>query len=51
MSTQYITPIGLNYKKNGFYLEGGCLTVKNLRGLLTGDDRVGFRDNNFLNPC
>jgi len=28
MSTQYITPIGLNYKKKGFYLEG-CLTVKN----------------------
>jgi len=22
MSTQYITPIGLNYKKKGFYLEG-----------------------------
>jgi len=28
MSTQYITPIGLNYKNRGFYLED-CLTVKN----------------------
>ncbi len=30
------------YKKWGFLL-GGCLNVKNQRGLLTGDDVVGFR--------
>ena len=36
------------FNKNVVILLGGCLTVKNEWGLLTGDDVVGFRDTGLL---
>ena len=36
---QYIPELGLNYNVQGILL-GGCLTVKNLWGSLTGDDEL-----------
>ena len=35
-------PSFIIFVKNGGILLGGCLTVKNYWGLLTGDDGVGF---------
>ena len=36
-----ISSLGVFYKNVGILL-GGCLTVKNYWGLLTGDDRADF---------